>query len=248
MIRNFTDYSLLGLDSRDMRVYETLYGLDKGSLRTIASATGLNRGTVYEVVKKLSGIGLVSFTQNGERRHYRAAEPEVFLALIRDQRDRLQQLEVPAAQYAADLQAQKHPARDGYSAQFYEDNEGIASILRDLLQTVTSLPKREYCVISSQRASNFIYANFKSFTRQRHKLGVNVRVLADTPSTEKLILAERKLLPAGSAPLNGYQLVYGDKTALISIDEANRLFGIVITDAGTANMQRLIFNQLWHQS
>jgi sugar-specific transcriptional regulator TrmB len=245
---NLTEYELLGLEFRDMRVYESLYEADQSSLRTIAVQTGLNRGTVYEIIKKLSGLGLVSFTQSGERRRYTAADPEVLIALIRERRDQLKHLEGPATRYAAALQTRKRRAKSQYNAQFYEGDEGVASILRDVLQTVQSLAARNYCVISSQRASNFIYTNFKSFSRQRAKLDIFVRVISDAPAGEKLVLAERRQLHDSGHELNGYTIVYGDKTALISLSGTNELSGVVITDVGTANMQRLVFEQLWEHA
>jgi hypothetical protein len=133
----------------------------------------------------------------------------------------------------------------GYFASFYEGEEGVAAILRDVLQTAGSLNSKEYCTISSQRVSMFIYNNFKSFSRQRVKNGVFVRVISDLPPREKVVLAEHHVLPPSDQTLNGYTLIYGYKTALISIDETNQLSAVVIADNGVANMQRLVFEQLW---
>lgn len=241
---NPSDLLILGLELRDIRVYETLYRLQNGSLRSIAHETGLNRGTVYEIIKKLSELGLVSFTQIGERRHYSASDPEMIQALIREHRDQLQQLELPAADYARRLKSM----RDGspsYFAHFYEGDEGIASILRDVLQTTSTAEKKEYCVVSSKVVSSFIYNNFANFTRQRIKLGIYARVVADVGSEKTAPLSERRILTSAGYALNGYMLLYGDKTALISLDEANRLSGVIIDDKGINSMQRTIFEQLW---
>lgn len=240
------DYRSIGLEPRDKIVYETLYKLDKVSLRATAQATGMNRGTVYEIIKKLTSLGLVTFTQVGERRHYSAANPQVFLSLIRERRDQLQQLESVTDEYIKALEA-RHPLPGaGYFASFYEGEEGVAAILRDVLQTVGSLEKKEYHVFSSERASNVIYNHFKNFSRQRIKSGVFVRVISDRPPTEKVVMAERRQLPPGRQFLNGYTLIYGDKTALVSVSETNVLSAVVITDNGVANMQRLIFEQVWN--
>lgn len=239
------DYQAIGLEPRDKIVYETLYKLDKVSLRSIAQATGMNRGTVYEIIKKLTNLGLVTFTQIGERRHYSAASPEVFLSLIRERRDQLQQLESTADDYIKELESKQPVPGAGYFASFYEGEEGVAAILRDVLQTARNLEKKEYCVFSSQHASNRLYNNFKSFSRQRIKQGIFVRVISDRPALEKVVMAERRQLPSGRQFLNGYTLVYGDKIAMVSVGEANMLSAVVITDNGLANMQRLVFEQLW---
>lgn len=239
------DYRAIGLEPRDKIVYETLHRLDKVSLRAIAQSTGMNRGTVYEIIKKLTTLGLVTFTQSGERRHYSASKPEVFLSLIRERRDQLQQLESAAGEYVKSLEA-REPLGTGYFASFYEGEEGVAAILRDVLQTAGNLEPKEYCVFSSQRASEIIYNRFKSFSRQRIKQGIFVRVISDRPAYDKVVLAERRQLPAGRQFLNGYTLVYGDKTALVSVSETNVLSAVVITDNGVANMQRLVFEQVWN--
>jgi sugar-specific transcriptional regulator TrmB len=240
------DYRAFGLEPRDKIVYETLFKLDKVSLRAIAQATGMNRGTVYEVVKKLTAQGLITFTQAGERRQYSAAPPEVFRALIRERRDQLQQLETAADDYISALESKQPVPGAGYFASFYEGEEGVAAILRDVLQTASGLEKREYCVFSSERASRIIYNQIRSFSRQRVKLGIFVRVISDRQPSEKVVMAERRQLPAERQFLNGYTLVYGDKTALVSVSETNMLSAVVITDAGVANMQRLVFEQLWN--
>ncbi len=240
------NYRALGLEPRDKLVYEALYKLDKVSLRAIAQTTGMNRGTVYEVVKKLTGLGLITFTQAGERRHYSAASPDVFLSLIRERRDQLQQLEGAAEAYVKSFESRYPVPGAGYFASFYEGEEGVAAILRDVLHTVGSLPDKTYCVFSSERASDVIYNRFKNFSRQRAQQGIFVRVISDRPPRDKVVMAERRQLPAGRHFLNGYTLVYGDKTALVSVGETNMLSAVVITDPGVANMQRLVFEQLWN--
>ena len=234
------------MEPRDKVVYETLYKLDKVSLRAIAQSTGMNRGTVYEIIKKLSGLGLVTFTQVGERRHYSAADPQVFLSLIRDRRDQLQQLESSADEYVRALESRQPLPGAGYFASFYEGEEGVAAILRDVLQTMGNAEHKEYCVFSSERASSVIYNRFKSFSRQRVKLGIFVRVISDRVPSEKVVMAERRYFPVGRQFLNGYTLVYGNKTALVSVSDTNVLSAVVITDNGVANMQRLVFEQLWN--
>ena len=240
------DFRDIDLEPRDKLVYETLYRLDRSSLRVIAKTTNLNRGTVYEIIKKLLKIGLVTFTQTGARRYYTAAPPDALVSFLRDRREQLRHTEAAAVDYAAQLASRRDiPGTDGYFASFYEGDEGVAAILRDVLQSTQGLDRKEYYAISSRHLSTFLYNNFKSFSRQRAQSDIFVRVISDAPPREKLVLAERRQLPASGETLNGYTLIYGDKTALLSIDDANVLSAIVITDPGVANMQRLIFDQLW---
>lgn len=243
-MKKHTIFVALGLEPRDIMVYEALYNTERSSLRTLASLTKMNRGTVYEVVKKLTGLGLITFSQTGERRKYSAASPEVLLALLRERQDQLQTAHPDVQAYVAAMRKGRgHTA--GFIANFYEGQEGVAAILRDVLQTLASQNDASYSVISSQEVSAYLYANFRSFTRQRIAMKIFVRVLADGGSTETAALSERRILHAGDSSHQGYIILYGTKTALISLGEANTLSGIVIDDPGIAGMQRMIFDNLW---
>lgn len=240
---NSLNFSPLGLETRDIRVYEALFQLKNASLRTVATTTGMNRGTVYETIKKLTEMGLVTFTQKGERRHYNAASPDTLLALIRERRDELKQISPSVTEYIETLKTSRDLPT--HFAQFYEGDEGVASILRDVLQTVEQLPDKTYCAVSSRRVSSFIYANFANFTRQRIQMEIFAKVVADGDPEKNAPLSERRILPQGASSLNGYMILYGNKVALISLNEVNQLSGIVIDDAGVSTLQRVVFDQLW---
>lgn len=246
MIDDF-DYTVLGIETRDMIVYESLQLLENGSLRAIAEETGLNRGTVYEIIKKLTGLGLVTFTVSGQRKRYSAAAPDTFLALIRERQEQLRQAEKAAEAYVEHFRSIAHIAAVGNVASFYEGDEGVAAILRDVLQTVRGLDSKTYHVISSRAVSEFLYNNFPNFSRQRIKERIFVRVLAIGPAGEEVVQAERKqLLQNYAQSARGYTIIYGNKTALISLNGQNVPFGIVIDHAGIADMQRLLFEHLWN--
>lgn len=240
------DLKEIGIENRDKKVYEALYAREKSSLRQLAQDTGLNRGTVYEVVKKLTDIGLISFTQIGSRRHYIAAEPDIIMELIRERREQLKEQQTTVQAYIKQLRDQSGGVQPNYFATFYEGDEGIATILRDVIQTVRGTEAKEYHVMSSKRVSSFIYNNFPSFTRRRLEAELFVKVISDTASSERSPLSERKVLLHGSEALNGYTIIYGDRVAFISLSDSNVLSGIVITDSGVANMQRLVFKKLWN--
>lgn len=241
---NFTD---IGLEVRDKRVYEALVASPQSSLRKIAADTGINRGSVYESVKKLAEHGLVGSIEVGKQRRYTATEPNTLVELIREKREQLAGAERQAQLYADSLIANPENASQIPFATFYEDQEGVAAILRDVIATTRETNKRTYRAISTKRVREFMYHNFPNFTQRRIAEGISVRVIAVGQGGERDNLAERKWLEAtrGEAP-NCYTLIYGNKTAFISIDEANVLSGIVIDNKGVAHLQKELFDRLWH--
>ena len=243
---NEFDYKLLGLEPRDIKVYEALYSLENGSLRAIAESTKFNRGTVYEIIKKLTSMGLVTFKQVGRRRYFQAADPGEFAALLREKSDQLRQAEKGAQEYVKALRSQASWVQDVHFASFYEGFEGVAAILRDVLNVVRGLEVKQYRTISTPKVSEFLYTNFPNFNRQRRQENIFVKVIALCPPTEPVEVAERRQLPpTRDGVQKSYTLIYGDKTALISLSDSNMPFGVVLDDVNITDLQKLIFDQLW---
>lgn len=51
----------LGISERQTDLYLTLLKLGPSSIRDIASSAGINRGTVYEELKRLRSMSLVTY-------------------------------------------------------------------------------------------------------------------------------------------------------------------------------------------
>lgn len=240
------NFSEIGLENRDKRVYEALVASPQSSLRKIATTTGINRGSVYESVKKLISTGLVGSIEIGKQRRYTAADPSAIAELIRERRDHLDITERRAAQYIAALETNLAVASGVPFATFYEDTEGIAAILRDVISTCRETGQA-YRVISTKHVREFIYNNFRNFTQRRVAENIAVRVIAVGTGGGQDSLSERRWLEAtrGNAP-NCYTLIYGNKTAFISLDESNMLSGLVIDNAGVAHLQKELFDHLWN--
>lgn len=242
------DFSTIGLEIRDRRVYETLIANPGSSLRKIAADTGINRGSVYESIKSLVEHGLVGSIEIGKQRRYTAADPSIIPELIREEREKLSGAERRAEAYVESL-AKLSPSVDNDVppfATFYEDHEGIATVLRDIIATCKLTGHTGYRAISTKGVREYIYHNFPNFTQRRIDAGLTVRVIAAGQGGSADDLSERRWLPAtrGDAP-NCYTLIYGSKTAFITIDTRSVLSAIVIDNDGVAQLQKELFDRLW---
>lgn len=242
------DPSTIGLTKRDMRIYEALFKTPNASLRALADATGVNRGTVHESVKLMTKLGLVCYVEIGKQKRYIAQDPSVITTLVKEQQQALRDAEPQTIAYVENLQQiTKVKPRESF-ATFYEGDDGVATILRDVLATTKLLAPKEYYVISSKYVREYLYRNFPSFTRQRIKNRIFVRVIAIGEGGKTDKQSNRKWLSPSRedeiAP-NCYTLIYGDKTAFISLDAQNMPIGIVIHNAGMTALQRLNFETIW---
>lgn len=239
------DFTLFGLDNRDRRVYEALLLRPGSSVRMIAEQTGINRGSVFESIKALQTIGLVTYVLVGERRKYSAEDPEKMHELINEHRRRLRDAHADVDEYALQL---PRPVSDNGAtsfASFYDGEEGVANVLRDVLTTCRVAGVTEYRVISSPRVSEYMYHNYPHFTRERVKQGLFVRILRQgIPLRGEAEVSERRYLE-NQKDLGAYTLIYAGKVATISINQLNRLSAVVIDNQGVAESYGAVFDQAW---
>jgi sugar-specific transcriptional regulator TrmB len=245
-MENYSAFQELGLKETELRVYTALLESGPTSIRAVAAAAKVNRGTTYEAIKSLSDAGLVAHTRKGERNKYRAESPERIYDLIEEKRRNLTQLETEARDIIPSLMALGRHRLGEPAVRFYEDEEGVAVILRDVLQTLEHDQTKQYYAYSSRSLRKYLYRRFPNFTRRRIADGIFVKVIAVGEGGEPDELSERRWIPEPLASdISSYTLIYGNKIALISVSPDDTPYGVVIEEPGVATMQRLLFETLW---
>jgi HTH-type transcriptional regulator, sugar sensing transcriptional regulator len=231
------------------RTYAVLLLFGSASIRKVAAETGINRGTTYDCLKVLVSIGLVSVkSDGGKREHYSAESPERINDLIRDKRRDLLDAATTAKDLVPNLLASQASPAGRPLVRYYEDDEGVATMLRDVLQTCRGMKTPCYYAYSSAPIRRFLYRGFPQFTERRIAEGIDVKVISVGEGGEEAEKSERKWLPSPpSEAISSYTIIYGNKVATISIAQNNTPYGVVIEDAGAAAMQRLLFRRLWQQ-
>jgi HTH-type transcriptional regulator, sugar sensing transcriptional regulator len=239
------DYSLFGLEPRDLVVYEAMLKRpEASSIRTIAAEVGMNRGTTFEIIKKLVSLGMVAAYYKNSRKYYRAEPPARFKQYATDRHQALADQLTKIDQYVSGLEAAQLSSDDKLFGKVYEGEEEIAALLKDILITVGGSSDKSYRVISSAEVSNHLYSKFRNFTRQRIKLGIQVRVIAVGKGDKLADLAERKTLTSEKLPAS-YIIIYADKVAQIALTNLGSIRGQLVENSGVAHLQRLLFDKLW---
>ncbi|HEX8226426.1 MAG TPA: helix-turn-helix domain-containing protein [Candidatus Saccharimonadales bacterium] len=239
------DTHLFGLEPRDIKVYEAMLPEIEGiSIRALADKTKMNRGTVFEVVKKLVQSGTVTCHYKLSRKYYVAQDP-AFLEKYAEERALTIESELAKVRsYVNQLETVQSATDYGRFSQLYEGEDEIVLLLQDVLETVAQLPDKTYRVVSSAEVSNHLYKKFENFTRRRIKLGITARVIGVGGSDELRPLAERKWLSSEQTP-ECYLIIYGNKVAQISLSRYGKVQGSVIQNPGVAQLQGLLFDNLW---
>lgn len=237
----------VGLSASEATTYLAMLELESVSVRKVADKTGINRGTTYDAIKHLRDVGLVSSKTIGQREVFVAESPERIQDIIRDQRKQLLVVAEQAQKIVPAMMADTARPQGEPLVRFYQDDEGIVTILKDVLQTCGKLDVPQYYVYSSKRLRNFMYRKFPHFTEQRIREGIIVKVIAVGDGGEQAPVSERKWIEEPEGAVSSYSIIYGNKVAHISLAGDFTPYGVVIEDPGMATMQRIIFDQLWSE-
>ncbi|WP_027858491.1 TrmB family transcriptional regulator [Marinobacterium jannaschii] len=238
-------FDQLGLSPREVSIYKALLSLGPASIRNIAEKAGINRGTSYETLKELQQKGVVTYLPKGKRRYFSPREPEVLLQLAEARRsaldsaiDNLKESVIPGLNHL-------RPDFSSANVQFYEGDEGIEWVLRDILNTVSSQDKKQYAVFSSKPIRAHLYRPFPNFTLQRVQKGIEVKVIAIGDGGEDAALSERKWIRTEGKVDAAYIAVYPPKCAIISLASENYPTAVVIQSKEVATAQQIVFDTLW---
>lgn len=237
---------VFGLEPRETRIYLALLESGPASIRDVADRSGINRGTTHELLKRMQQKGVVSYFPKGKRRHFRAEPPTRLRELALNHQNQVSEamdlLEDKIIPQLSHLQ----PVTGNADVHYYEGDEGIEFVLKDILSTVSEQPGKNYCVYSAKAIRKHLYRPFPNYTRARVKLGINVKVIAIGEGGRGAPLADRKWIDEKSSENAGsYIAIYPPKVALISLSDGDLPTAVVIKSPTIANTHQVIFNTLW---
>lgn len=237
----------MGLNDKEIAVYDALLPLGRGTVRELSARTGINRGTVHDILELLLGKGLVLSERQGSRRRFLLASPETIVAVLEERKRALSDQAKKIQEVMPQLMSLYAKQGGRPRVEYFDSDEGIKKILDDVLETLRAEDaKKEYVLYSSKSVRNYLYKLFPNFTKEKVKRGISTKVigLGEGADPRHMAMAERKTI-AHDAP--AYMIVYGSKIALLSVAEDDMPFGVLIEDPKIAGTQRLLFDTLWEK-
>ena len=129
---------------------------------------------------------------------------------------------------------------------YYEGDEGIEKVLKDILNTAEKSPNKNYNVYSSQAIRKYLYRPFPNYTLQSVKRGIRVKAIAIGPGGEEAPLSQRKWIGnKNDGTQASYVAIYPPKCAMISLQEGNYPTAVVIESEAISRSMNLSFETLW---
>jgi len=235
----------LGLDDREIAIYKALLSLGPASIRNIAEKADINRGSAYEALKSLQAKGVVSYLPKGKRRFFSPREPEVLLEMAEERQANLNEA---IGQLRTRVIPELHHLKPEFSTanvQFFEGDDGIEYVLKDILNTAGRYKEKSYSVFSSKPIRPHLYRPFPNYTAKRIQKGITVKVIAIGDGGEDAELSERKWIRTEGPVDAAYIAIYPPKCAIISLASNNYPTAVVLDSREVAAAQQIVFDTLW---
>ena len=235
-----------GLREKEIKVYLALLNLGPSPVRKIAQEANINRGTSYDILKELVKMGLASYYEKKSHKYFTPEDPAKIIGILQERKNEIIKTESELKKNIPDLQSLYSKISQRPFVKYYEGYSGTKEILKDVLNTVSKLENKEYFVYSAESIREYLYKTFRSFSEERIKKDIRVKVIAIGKGGELRGKDERKWLNNVSESAPNYIIVYENKTAFISIGQNDEPIGIIVEDGATSKMQKIIFNHIWN--
>lgn len=232
----------LNLNDKEIKVYLKLLEYEGASVRSLADLSGINRGTVYDILKKLQEIGLVSFYHNQNKQKFVAEDPDKLLKLLKNQEDEIKSTKEKISELIPELKSLQSNDNNRPTTKFYEGKSGIRFILDDVLNSL--LENQEYYVYSAKESSEDLKKAYPNFTKDRIKKKIKVKSISLAKGGGLHGLDERRWLGSDDKSAT-FIMIYNDKCAFVSRDNLNNPVGVIIENKMIYETQKTIFLQLW---
>ncbi|MBT4604625.1 hypothetical protein HOC01_03230 [archaeon] len=236
----------LGLTQNEVAIY--VYLLQKGSQSEydIGKGTSIYRVHVYDKLEQLISRGLVSYVLKGNKKIFRAADPEKLIHYVEEKKEKLLRREEKLRQILPELSHLQALPRDDTFVEVFQGPEGLKYFLKDVINVgtevcVTGLDDSRY----SEALPYFMPQYFRDLRLKKIKERViSVRRGGEAFSFGKKVASTTKyrfLETSDFNPTNTF--VYGDRVVIVTW--GTPVTAVMIKNSGVAKTYLEHFEQLW---
>ncbi|MBR9691933.1 TrmB family transcriptional regulator [Candidatus Woesearchaeota archaeon] len=231
----------LGLTKNEIAIYLALLELGASTTSPITRKSQLHSSRVYESLNKLIEKGLVSSLIKSNRKYFSAADPEVILDILDEEKREINKI-------LPQLKAIKPLKPIEEKSTMYEGYKGVRYVFDEIVRT---LKKNDEVLVFGARNEdeNFMAKTyFREYTQRRIAKGIKMRMIfnADSRETGKIYSkfknTEVRYMPPNMKTPSAIN-IFGNNVGTLVLKQKPVIF--VITSKEVADSYRAFFKMLW---
>ncbi|MBS3118433.1 hypothetical protein J4417_02000 [Candidatus Woesearchaeota archaeon] len=227
----------IGLTNAEIKVYLALLELGDSTAGPIIEKSGLQSSVVHATLNKLTDKGFISFIQEGQRRHYQAANPKHIVEFINHKKERFEEL-------LPELMLKQQLAKEKPEVIVYRGIKGMKELLMELLEAGGT----EHHTFGSPKESLMMTDGFWiNYHKKRAALGIRAKLIFNESLREwckehRHPLAEVRFIRERTEQFTE-TIIRNDKLGVIIWTKVP--IGVLICNSIAANSYDSFFNTLW---
>lgn len=230
----------LGLEEREIIVYETLLNRGPFLHQSIAKVTGIKRTTLYAILTEMLQKELIfEFTQ-GKRQLFQAVSPDkLFDEYERKYKELKTGIESLLTVYR--MQGMKP------KIEVFEGIEGIKRVYIDTLEVDKEVLVYNRMYRFDKEMLDWVKSYFIPH-RIKKRIKVRAIVTAEKAGFEHMPsekFRQTRFVPYEKFPLRIENMIYGDKVCFLSVEAGGPIVAVLIESKQIAQAQRALFELAW---
>ncbi|MAG91686.1 hypothetical protein CMO83_03355 [Candidatus Woesearchaeota archaeon] len=237
----------IGLTEGEIKVYVALLELGKSTVGKIIDQSGISQSKVYDVLKRLTGKGLVSYIVEGKIKHYKAAQPKQILDFIDKKEENLRQNKHEFRKILPDLESRQKTGDKKFSAEVFEGNRGLITVF-DMSFDESRKGDTVYALGYPPYASKLFDEYWRGYYKKCDKKGIIRKVIYDYETWFLKKRTGRKLSFYKYMPKGVYTppwiFIFNDKVAIMNVTPEQKVC-FLIQNKEVAESYIQYFNLVW---
>lgn len=231
----------VGLSDGEIRVYSAMMDSGLSTVNEIHEKVGIERRNIYDILNKLIERGLVSYTNENNRRRFNITHPEKIINYIEEKKQHLETIEGELKQNMPELVKKFEFLKPAINAEVFRGIEGVKAIWDDALNYEES-----YWIGSGNYVPDKLPHFYRSWDKRRMELKRKRYNLFRNEIRGKAIRARFhyvRFLPEEFSGNPTAILIYGNK--VVNLILGSEFFAFVIESEEMAESYKRYFWFLW---
>ncbi|MBC8495434.1 hypothetical protein H8D36_04735 [archaeon] len=229
------ELAVLGLTKGEIKVYNSILNLGRPSVNQIHEKTGVERRGIYDIINKLIGKGLISYTVENGKKTYLVA-PSKLKELLRAKKEEVKSFEKILPQ----IDRIYNSSKPDVGFEIFRGKEGVKTVFEDMLNY-----KKVYAIAGGFYITQELPYYWPQYNKRRIKTKCVWRNLIrhDFGVLPKDELVKAKVLPKEFSGNPVVIIIYGNKVVNLSWGE--EWFAFVIENEDVAQNYKQYHKYLW---
>ncbi len=224
------------LTENEKQIYLGLLQLGESTASPILKKTGMQNSVFYRTIHRLLEKGFVSYILKGKIKHFKAGNPEIFLAQLKDREEKIREA-IPKLKEIQKISEIKT------EAEVFIGIKGILAMYYSLIEDAK--PNEEYYFFGPtekvfEETMSKVYIPFRKYREERK---IKVYGIVNKELKGKIKSFERTQTRYASFPLPPNMAIFRDKIVIASWGEIPT--GISIQGKDITEQYKQLFWKMW---